>query len=810
MKKFLFFLLFLLGYALPNNIYTQNASQIVSEVRFEGLKATSQNDALNAVQLRTGDVLTPAKLNFVLKDLHALQRFKNIQVNVVNTAEGAIVTFIVEEESLIDRIIFEGVSKFQANKLRKEISLKEGMAFREAAVRAAIFDLNEHYKKEGNLDANVEYRLEPIKQLPGQYDLIFIVSAGEKIVVRDIIITGNDSFKTSKLTGLMKTKTKLWIFRNGVLKEEDFIQDRNTLLGFYQQHGYMDVAITNFKWDVEDIITKNKEGQVTKTVRGIVVRIDISEGEQYKTGDFYFEDHQIFSTGELRKFVTVKKGDVYNNTAIEQTRANIYKNYADKGYLFANVSAIQEKRDGNIVDTTYVVYEGQRAHIENITIRGNTKTLPSVIRRYIQIKEGELYVNSKLEHSFNRLMQTQYFSDVRIQPSPGSADGLVNVDFIVTEQQTGMIEFLVGYGTISGFSAGIKLAEKNLLGRGHNLSVRAEWGQFRQLAEINFTEPAIFHSPFSISFIAGVFNTIFIDIPTDNDNNGIVDGTDFNYRENPDTVLNTFESDFQYTRLSFRLGMAIGVQFAIYWNANVGYELNIFRDYNANFSTPLRFEGQWEIDDTLIDSLAFGWTVQSSIYSTIRFNSTDGGLWPTKGINTALFVSFSGGALGGDLDFINLTYSFDYYWTPFWKLMFAFHYDMSFLLPQIGQQFSFRDANLFSFDGVYKMRGWLNFLAKGEAASYFSLEMRIPIWQFIGAVTFWDYGAIFANFEDFTWNQPSYIMSFGIGLAINLPVLPIRLYAARPVEWQGTSFQLANSPEFFEAWEFVFSIQGLF
>ena len=53
-------------------------------------------------------------------------------------------------------------------------------------------------------------------------------------------------------------------------------------------------------------------------------------------------------------------------------------------------------------------------------------------------------------------------------------------------------------------------------------------------------------------------------------------------------------------------------------------------------------------------------------------------------------------------------------------------------------------------------------------------------------------------------------MSFGLGLAINLPVLPIRLYAARPVEWRGTSFQLANNPNFWEGWEFVFSIQGLF
>ncbi|MGL4676916.1 MAG: outer membrane protein assembly factor BamA [Brevinema sp.] len=791
-------------------IHAQNLSQVVSDVRFQGLKATSVNDALNAIQLRPGEVFTSTKLNYALKDLYAMKRFKTVQVDVVNTQEGAIITFIVEEESLIDKIIFEGVSRFQAGKLKKEIDLKEGMAFREASVRTAVFALKQYYIKEGNLEAEVSYRLEPIKQLPGQYDLIFEVSTGSKIVIQDIIFTGNNTFKSKKLASLMKSKPKLWIFRSGVLKEDEFAIDKDILLAFYQQNGYMDVAITNFTWNIEDIVTTNKQGEITKTVRGIVLRIDISEGVQYKVGTFSFENYQIFSGSELRKFITLKEGDIYNKTIVEQIRANIFKSYADKGYLLANITAVEEKGIDNIIDTTFVIFEGTQAHIENIRIQGNTKTLPSVIRRYIQIKEGELYVNKKLEQSFNRLMQTQYFSDVRIAPSTGSADGLINIDFVVTEQQTGMIEFLVGYGSVSGFSAGIKLSERNLFGRGYQISIRADWGQYRQLGEITFTEPAILNSPFSISFIVGVFNNIYIDIPTDENRDGIIDGTDFDYVEDSGSVLNRFESDYQYTRLSFRVGLAVGVQFAVYWNANLGYEINIFRDYKANFTTPLRFDGQWEIDDTLIDSLDFGWTVQSSIYTTLRFNNTDGGLWPTSGVNSAVFLLFSGGILGGDIHFINLTYSLDYYWNPFWDLTFAFHYDMSFLFPQIGQQFSYRDANLLNFDGVYKMRGWLNYLAKGEALSYFSIEMRVPIWQFIGAVAFWDYGAVFTSFNDFSWKQPSYIMSFGIGAAINLPILPIRLYAARPVEWQNGAFRLANDPSFWKGWEFVFSIQGLF
>ncbi len=807
MKKYVYILLLIF---ISGSIQAQNTSQIVADIKFQGLKSTSENDVLNAIKLRPGDVYTTNKLNYALKDIYAMQRFKTVEVSVGNSPSGVVVTFIVSEESLIDRIIFEGVSNLQSGKLKKEINIKEGMAFRESSVRNAVFDLNQYYKKEGNLEAKVSYRLEPIKQLPGQFDLIFEISTGDKIVVRDIVFTGNTSFKDKKLTSVMKTKTKLWIFRNGVLKEDEFSQDRDMLIAFYQQNGYMDVAITNFTWNIEDISSTNKEGEITKTIRGIVLNIGISEGSQHTTGTFTFENNNIFSDEELSKFISLKNGDTYNKTQVEIARSEIYKSYANRGYLFANVSAIQEKRANNVIDTTFVIYEGARAHVQSIGVRGNTKTLPSVIKRYIQIKEGEIYVNNKLEQSFNRLMQTQFFSDVRIEPSPGDADGLVNIDFIVTEAQTGMVEFLLGYGTVSGFSAGIKVSEKNLFGRGHNLAVRLDWGEYRQLAEITFTEPALINSPFSISFTIGVFNNIYTDMPTDENKDGIVDGTDFNYVSNPTTTLNSFESDYQYERISFKIGVATGVQFAVYWNASVGYEFNLFKDHKANFSTPLHYDGQWEIDDELIYSLGFGWTIQSSIYTSLRFNNTDGGLWPTKGANTALFLSFSGGLLGGDIHFVNMTYSLDYYWNPFWKLTVAFHYDMSFLFPQIGSEFTYRDANLLTFDGVYKMRGWLNYLPKGEAASYFSIETRIPFWEFIGGVVFWDYGAIFSDYEQFSWNRPDYIMSFGAGLAINLPVLPIRLYGARPVEWQNGAFKLANTTKFWEGLEFVFSIQGLF
>ena len=791
----------------------------IAEIRFEGLSATSYNDALAAIRLRPGDVFDQRGLNQAVKDLNGMQRFRSVRVGTTQATAGIVVTFTVAEESLIDRVVFRGVSFGKNSKVKELNDLSSGKAFREARARTAVYRIKEYYRTEGFLEADVQYAIEPVSQLPGYYDLIYTVVEGPKIVVRSVEVQGAVKIRPKKILGVMKTRKQQWVLKSGVLKEEEFLADRERILALYKKNGYFDAEVTNFTWTVEDVPTVNGRGEVTKVTRGIVIRIGINEGEQYSTGNFSFEGYNVLTLSELKRYITLKEGDVYDQEKIEVMRAAIYQKYSDNGYLFANVSTLQPKRDGHIVDTVFVISEGKRSHINNIIITGNWKTYPSVIRHLIQVSEGEIFVSRKIEQSLNRLGQTQFFTDVRPIPQPSAVDGLIDLEFAVNENQTGQIELNGGWGTVSGFTIGVKVSEKNLLGRGWYLSVRGEYGQYRQLGEVTFTNPFIFLSPFSFSVTGGVYNTIYTSVPADEDNDGIIDGTSINYLTNPTSIPSSYYSGSEYTRIQFRLGFAFGVQFAVYWNASLGFDFNIFLDYQAkNLSRPLIYDNGWKIDQELINSLSFGWTIQNTVYLTLRFNNTDGGLWPTRGISTSAYVGFSGYGLGGNIHFIALNATFDYYYKLFsipsfgkeLKVTWVFHYDMGFLFPYLNGLFDFRDANRQSFDGVYRMRGWINYAVRGQAMSYFAMELRIPVWDFIGIVGFMDIGSIFSDYRNYSWNTSQYIMSMGLGLAINLPILPIRLYVARPFEWKDGTFKPTASGNFWQDWQFVFSIQGLF
>jgi outer membrane protein assembly factor BamA len=69
---------------------------------------------------------------------------------------------------------------------------------------------------------------------------------------------------------------------------------------------------------------------------------------------------------------------------------------------------------------------------------------------------------------------------------------------------------------------------------------------------------------------------------------------------------------------------------------------------------------------------------------------------------------------------------------------------------------------------------------------------------------------VFSELVNYTTEPSKYYGSFGFGVMINIPSLPIRMYLARQVRVQDNQLKLFGSDKFFENWQFVFSIQGLF
>src|SRR5262249_51930307 len=147
------------------------------------------------------------------------------------------------------------------------------------------------------------------------------------------------------------------------------------------------------------------------------------EGEQYRVGSVEVVSAvRPLDPALLRPRLRVYAGDVYNAEAVEKTVEDMTIEAAKRGFAFATVRPRASRAvEGRLVNVTFTNEEGQRAYIERINIRGNTRTRDYVIRREFDLAEGDAYNRALVSRAERRVKNLGYFKTVKIGTEPGSA-----------------------------------------------------------------------------------------------------------------------------------------------------------------------------------------------------------------------------------------------------------------------------------------------------------------------------------------------------------------------------------------------------
>ena len=138
---------------------------------------------------------------------------------------------------------------------------------------------------------------------------------------------------------------------------------------------------------------------------------------------------------------------------------------------------------------TFAVDEGPRVYVDRIDIIGNTRTLDYVVRREMNLAEGDAYNRVLVDRSRNQIRALGFFEDVAIEETPGSAPDRTNLQVQVTEQPTGELSFSAGYSSVDQLILDLGVTERNFRGRGQNVRARVSVGSLRQQVDFSFTEP---------------------------------------------------------------------------------------------------------------------------------------------------------------------------------------------------------------------------------------------------------------------------------------------------------------------------------
>ena len=139
-------------------------------------------------------------------------------------------------------------------------------------------------------------------------------------------------------------------------------------------------------------------------------------------------------------------------------------------------------------------------HVDRIDVVGNTRTLDYVIRREMNLVEGDSYNRALVDRSRNNIRALGFFKEVDIEEVPGSAPDRTTLQVKVEEQPTGELSFSAGYSSVDQLVVDLGITERNFRGRGQNVRARISMGSLRQQLDFSFTEPRFLNR----NLVAGV------------------------------------------------------------------------------------------------------------------------------------------------------------------------------------------------------------------------------------------------------------------------------------------------------------------
>jgi len=771
---------------------------LVVKVNLKGNVNTSSALIMAQLTTKPGTRFKMATVSKDLKDLYFLGYFSDIKIDAKKIPGGVVLSFIFVEFEKIGSIVINGNDELSDKKIKEVMTLKKDAVYNKILLKKNISEIIKKYKSEGYINAKVTSSVKADKKTR-KVTVTLKVIEGDEIVIEKISVFGVKQLEPSSVLGAIEDTHESGLFRSGIFEADKFKLDEKKIIKYYHDRGFIDMTI-------EKVEQKVKKIKPDKPKKGIYLNIYIKEGKRFKTGSISFEGNKVFSAKDIKtKFFRLKTGEHYNESQQEKDFHALRNGYNSRGYIFATIVPMKNvDRKKMVVNYKYRINESTKAHIENITIKGNDRTKLFVLKREVRVKEGEIFNGAKIGRSRQRLMNLRFFKDVAIDVTPGSSEGLMNLIFSVKEDRTGLFTMGAGYGTVSGFTVYEQISENNFLGLGLKIHERLDWGESKKSIEVGIDSPYFFkYDPTSLGFSISYSDLKISDVST-------------NYIDVPNSPLGN-DDEYFFKRKTFQIQLRGGRPISEYWKAYGAYTFAWMDSYDANFSLrtntsdPLYIDNEEYITD-LDDALTQGFTTKSSFRLGLIYDTRDLVAGPSSGIYLRQFFTYTGGLLGADSDYIQLDTDFSFYVPLMWNFVFAVEIKTEFLLDQFDGTSSIYPGDEAYFNGMNELRGWRDYDESGRAKIATLMEIRYPIdKQMLWGVLFYDTGKLWSDFSNLKLGYKEFKHSLGFGFRLQMAMLPIRIYFAKKFDYDSSgNIQWAGGDRFFKGWETVFSVAGIF
>ena len=491
----------------------------IGGITISGAQFLDNSALISLTGIAVGDkIKVPGeKITKAIENLWKQGLFEDVKISATKVQGNLIFLDIyLLEKPRLSKFSFLGVKKSEADKLRDEIKITRGDIVTDNVIVTIKNKIKKYFTDKGFMFINVDVIQKADSSASNSVNLTIDIKKNAKVKINKINFYGNTDIASKKLKHAMKkTKEKHFyrLFASSRFYDDEYINDKTKVIEKFNELGYRDAQI------IKDTIYKFDD----KTIN---IDIHIKEGQKYYFRNISWVGNTIYPTEELNAILNIKKGDIYNQKALE---TNLFMNtdsrdvsslYLDNGYLFFSVTPAEVKVENDSIDLEIRIYEGKQAVISKVTITGNTKTNDNVVLREIRTKPGQLFNRSDIIRTQRELAQLKYFNQdkLSVNPKPNPVDGTVDIEYVVEEASSDQVELSGGWGagsiigtlgvSFNNFSA------KNFFnkdawrplpsGDGQKLSLRAQSsGLAYQSYNASFTEPWLGgHKPNALSVSA--------------------------------------------------------------------------------------------------------------------------------------------------------------------------------------------------------------------------------------------------------------------------------------------------------------------
>lgn len=630
-------------------------SERIIEIVVRGGKTVTAETIGFYLGVKAGDPYDAGQLRRSFQKLWDSGLFEDLSIEKEAAQGGVRLVAVVVERPRVSDLEFRGNKKLTTSQLKDK--LKEGKVEIRVGSPVSLRDvskgksvLTDAYRTEGFRSAVVDTAIEPMGE--NERRVVFLVDEGDKIKIDDIDFTGNTVFSDRRLYYAMK-KTResnfyqFWDSKD-VYNQASYEEDIELVKRIYQNAGYKDIVVKDPV--IETFVANPQETRREKVKRRARIQIPIVEGERYYFGELKIEGTTVFPPDRLLRFFPWEAGKPLGRAILTDGMKTLDEIYRGRGYIYAfmNPEYVERPGKGNIVDVTIRVTEGDQFRVGRVEFVGNKTTKDKVLRRELQLFEGDVLDMESFKKGLFKITQLGYF---KIEEDPefkvDSEKKAVDVTIKGVDTNRNEVQFGAGYSQLDGIFGQFSFSTRNFLGRGDTIGVQFQRGGYSNFFDLSFVEPWFLDKRMSIG--GSIFNRSLEYADVDQESRGL--------------------------------------------NASIGLGLGLF-DGVSFFYSYIDTKSRYEVfpapapPGSGIPPRAYADYIgrTSAVAPGYRYDSRNDPFDPTRGRRFGLTMTVAGGPLGGDFSYVKPVGNATIYRTLTRKSHVAINVEGGMVRPYDGQE----------------------------------------------------------------------------------------------------------------------------